>query len=103
MSMTKTEMVANLKEMLEDTQGGVQNEGIWANGSFGEEQKMHQLNKRGLEIRAELLELIINVLEEKDTVLAERFEDAICAVLYEEELADSEYVEMLKELKEQYC
>ena len=101
--MTKAEMVANLKEMLEDTQGGVQNESIWANGSFGEEQKMHQLNKRSLEIRAELLELIINVLEENDTVLDEHFEDAICAILHEEELADSEYVEMFKELKEQYC
>ena len=101
--MTKTEMVANLKEMLEDTQGGVQNEGIWADGSFGEEQKMHQLNKRGLEIRAELLELIINVLEEKDTALDNHFEDAICAILHEEELAETEYVEMFKELKEQYC
>ena len=30
MSMTKAEMVANLKEMLDDTQGGVQNESIWA-------------------------------------------------------------------------
>ena len=103
MSMTKTEMVAKLKEMLEDTQGGVQNEDIWAKGSSGEEMKMHQLNKRGLEIRAELLELIINVLEEKETVLAGHFEDAVCNILNEEELADSEYVEMFKELKEQYC
>ena len=103
MSMTKTEMVANLKEMLEDTRGGVQNEHIWALGASEEEARMHELNQRGLEIRVELLELIINVLEGKETVLAERFEDAICAVLYEEELAETEYVEMLKELKEQYC
>lgn len=103
MSMTKTEMVANLKEMLEDTQGAVQNESIWADGSFGEEKKMHELNRRGLEIRVENLELIIKVLEGKDTILAEHFEDAICAVLYEEELAETEYVEMLTELKEQYC
>lgn len=102
--MTKTEIIAKIKEMVDDTKGAVQNEHIWALGAPNEEQtNMHQLNQRSLEIRVEQLELIINVLEGKDTVLAEHFEDAICAVLYEEELAETEYVEMFTELKEQYC
>lgn len=102
MSMTKAEMVANLKEMLDDTQGGVQNEGIWAKGSFGEEQMMHEANKETLEERVENLELIISVLE-GNSDSDEFFEEAICSVLEEEELAETEYVEMFTELKEQYC
>lgn len=102
--MTKTEIVANLKEMLDDTKGAVQNEHIWALGAPNEEQaSMHNENERNLEERVENLEIILKVLEGEVDTTEIFLEDAIEAVLEEEKLADTEYVEMFTELKEQYC
>ena len=102
--MKKSVIVANLKEMLDDTKGAVQNERIWAKGSLedSEEAMMHENNADSLEERVDNLELIIKVLE-GDADEDAFFEDAISSVLEEEELAETEYVEMLTELKEQYC
>ena len=100
--MKKSEIVAKIKDMLEDTEGAVQNEHIWALGAPDEEQaSMHSENERNLEERVENLKLIIKVLENDEE--NKYFADAICEVLAQEELAETEYVDMFKELKEKFC
>ena len=101
--MKKTEIIAKLNEMLDDTKGAVGNESIWASGSSGEEHDMHLANKKTLEERVENLELIIKVLDGEIAAEDVFIGDAIETILVEEELAETEFVGMFEELKAVYC